>query len=76
MQDASSIDNTELCRTLSLLNAHHRDANISFQEKDTFMMLMETRHSLLYKVCTWIRKTIQSCRSNCWYAQTRTFCRI
>ena len=33
MQDASSIDNTELCRTLSLLNAHHRDANISFQER-------------------------------------------
>ena len=33
MQDGTSMDNTELCRTLSLLNAHHHDANISFQER-------------------------------------------
>ena len=29
----TDMDNTELCRTLSLLNAHHRDSHISFQEK-------------------------------------------
>lgn len=32
MQEKGEIDNTELCRTLSLLNAHHRDSHISFQD--------------------------------------------